>query len=69
MTYQMTTVERLVVLLHDVRAERAEGVEHHLILDDVENVLTKILKGEPDVPTLEEIFDKFTPPRSADGQG
>ena len=65
----MTTAERLVVLLHDVRAEREEGIEHHLILDDVESVLTKILEGEPDAPTLEEIFDKFMPWRRVDGQG
>lgn len=57
--YQMSTVERLVVLLADVRAERAEGVEPHEILDDVESVLAKILETEPDVPTLDSILEKF----------
>lgn len=57
--HQMSTVERLVVLLADLRAERAEGEEHHLILDDVESVLTKILETEPDVPTLASILEKF----------
>jgi hypothetical protein len=58
--HRMTTVERLVVLLADVRAEREEGTEHHLILDDVESVLAAILAAEPNAPTLAEILRKVT---------
>jgi hypothetical protein len=56
---RLTAVERLVVLLDDVRTERADGVEHHEILDDVENALVAILAAEPNVPTMGDIFRKL----------
>jgi hypothetical protein len=57
----MTVPERLVLLAAEVRALREEGIENHLILDDVESMLKKIISEIPDAPTIGAVIDHQVP--------